>query len=92
MRFNALTPPPPPGHDDIFAFAADHGASVLINKPLAQGLLNGKYNPGQPPPFGPGDHRVRKAWFTPRRLASFMTASNRSGIGSVRPRPSLRRS
>jgi methylglyoxal reductase len=39
VRFNALTPPPPPGHDDIFAFAAAHEASVLINKPLAQGLL-----------------------------------------------------
>ena len=68
VRFNALTPPPPPGHDDIFAFAASHGASVLINKPLAQGLLTGKYHPGQPPHFGPGDHRLRKAWFTPQAL------------------------
>jgi methylglyoxal reductase len=68
VRFNALTPPPPPGHDDIFAFAASRGASVLINKPLAQGLLTGKYHPGQPPHFGPGDHRLRKAWFTPQAL------------------------
>ena len=68
VRFNALTPPPPTGHDDIFAFAAANGASVLINKPLAQGLLTGKYHPGQPPRFGPGDHRLRKAWFTPQAL------------------------
>jgi aryl-alcohol dehydrogenase-like predicted oxidoreductase len=68
VRFNALTPPPPPGQDDIFAFAAGHGASVLINKPLAQGLLTGKYDPGQPPGFGPGDHRLRKAWFTSQAL------------------------
>ena len=68
VRFNALTPPPPPGHGDIFAFAAEHGASVLINKPLAQGLLTGKYDPAQPPRFGPGDHRLRKAWFTPQAL------------------------
>ncbi|MGI8452070.1 MAG: aldo/keto reductase [Streptosporangiaceae bacterium] len=68
VRFNALTPPPPPGHDDIFAFAAAHGTSVLINKPLAQGLLTGKYDPAQPPRFGPGDHRLRKAWFTPQAL------------------------
>src|SRR5579859_557127 len=68
VRFNPLTPPPPPGHGDIFAFAAEHGASVLINKPLAQGLLTGKYDPAQPPRFGPGDHRLRKAWFTPQAL------------------------
>jgi len=68
IRYNALTPPPPPGHSDIFAFAAEHGASVLINKPLAQGLLTGKYDPAQPPRFGPGDHRLRKAWFTPQAL------------------------
>jgi methylglyoxal reductase len=69
VRFNALTPPPPPGRDDIFAFAAAHGTSVLINKPLAQGLLTGKYDPAQPVRFGPGDHRLRKAWFTPQALA-----------------------
>jgi methylglyoxal reductase len=68
VRFNALTPPPPSGRDDVFAFAAAHGTSVLINKPLGQGLLTGKYDPGQPPRFGPGDHRLRKAWFTPQAL------------------------
>lgn len=67
-RFNALTPVPPPGDEDIFTFAAAHGASVLINKPLAQGLLTGKFDPGQPPRFEPGDHRLRKAWFAPQAL------------------------
>ncbi|SFC16550.1 aldo/keto reductase [Streptomyces aidingensis] len=69
VRHNALTPPPPAGQD-IFAFAADHGASVLINKPLAQGLLTGKYVPGTAPHFGPGDHRLRKRWFTAEALAT----------------------
>jgi aryl-alcohol dehydrogenase-like predicted oxidoreductase len=64
VRYNALTPPPPDGRLDIFAFAAEHGASVLINKPLAQGLLTGKYDPEHPPEFGPGDIRLRKFWFT----------------------------
>ncbi|MGW3163296.1 aldo/keto reductase [Streptomyces sp. NPDC001142] len=64
VRFNALTPPPPAGQPDIFAFAAEHGASVLINKPLAQGLLTGKYDPARPPAFRNGDHRQRKTWFT----------------------------
>ncbi|MFI0742770.1 aldo/keto reductase [Streptomyces sp. NPDC021100] len=67
-RFNALTPPPPPGQQDLFAFAAEHGASVLINKPLSQGLLTGKYDPARPPAFGEGDHRLRKRWFTPKAL------------------------
>ena len=65
VRFNALTPP---SRDSVFAFAASHGASDLINKPLAQGLLTGKYHPDSPPAFGQGDHRVRKAWFTPQCL------------------------
>lgn len=68
VRFNALTPPPPPGFDDIFAFATAHGVSVLINKPLAQGLLTGKYSLAWRPRFGPGDHRLRKSWFTPQAL------------------------
>ncbi len=81
VRFNALTPPPPPGQDDIFTFAAAHGASVLINKPLAQGLLTGKYGPGRPPGFGPGDHRLRKAWFTPQALCII-----RDGLQPLRDR------
>lgn len=81
IRYNALTPPPPPGHRDIFAFCAEHGASVLINKPLAQGLLTGKYDPVQPPRFGPGDHRLRKAWFTPQALRII-----RDGLAPVRNR------
>ncbi|WNI18052.1 aldo/keto reductase [Actinacidiphila sp. ITFR-21] len=68
-RFNALTPPPTGGRPDIFALAASIGASVLINKPLAQGLLTGKYAPARPPAFGDGDHRQRKAWFAPDALA-----------------------
>jgi aryl-alcohol dehydrogenase-like predicted oxidoreductase len=67
IRFNALTPAQP-GPDSIFSYAAAGGASVLITKPLAQGLLTGKYDPGRPPRFGPGDHRLRKAWFTPAAL------------------------
>ncbi|GAA3508790.1 aldo/keto reductase [Actinomadura keratinilytica] len=64
VRYNALTPPPPAAEQDIFAFAAEHGVSVLINKPLAQGLLTGKYDPDNPPVFAEGDHRLRKRWFT----------------------------
>ncbi|WP_062013175.1 aldo/keto reductase [Streptomyces hygroscopicus] len=68
VRFNALTPHPPAGQKDIFAFAAEHGASILVNKPLSQGLLTGKYAPARPPTFAEGDHRLRKAWFTAAAL------------------------
>lgn len=68
VRYNALTPLRPTGRPEIFAFAAGRGASVLINKPLAQGLLTGKYDPARPPVFGAGDHRLRKSWFTPQAL------------------------
>ncbi|MFF0577968.1 aldo/keto reductase [Streptosporangium saharense] len=51
--------------EGIFAFAAEHHVGVLINKPLAQGLLTGAYDAATPPVFGPGDHRLRKRWFTP---------------------------
>ncbi|MGH3700752.1 MAG: aldo/keto reductase [Pseudonocardiaceae bacterium] len=67
VRDNLLTP-----HDrseGIFAFAADHNCGVLINKPLAQGLLTGSYDPRAPRVFGEGDHRRRKRWFTPPALA-----------------------
>lgn len=69
-RYNPLTPETLIGEndEDIFAFARRHGAAVTISKPLVQGLLTGKYDPAAPPVFGPGDHRLRKRWFTPPAL------------------------
>jgi aryl-alcohol dehydrogenase-like predicted oxidoreductase len=55
--------------EGIFAFAARHKVGVLINKPLAQGLLTGAYHPAWPRAFGDGDHRSRKRWFTPSAVA-----------------------
>ncbi|MGH8897825.1 MAG: aldo/keto reductase [Egibacteraceae bacterium] len=65
VRYNLLTPD---GPDDVFAWASRQGVGVLVNKPLAQGLLTGKHDPARPPVFGPGDHRSRKRWFTPTAL------------------------
>jgi len=62
VRDNLLTPQP--AGSGIREFAAEHGATVLVTKPLGQGLLTGKHRPEAPPEFGPGDHRLRKAWFT----------------------------
>jgi methylglyoxal reductase len=66
VRDNLLTPQARSA--GIFSFAAEQECGVLINKPLAQGLLTGIYDPDLPRSFGPGDHRVRKQWFTPPAL------------------------
>nr|WSX75835.1 aldo/keto reductase [Streptomyces sp. NBC_00899] len=62
VRDNLLTPPEATA--GIRQFAAEHQVTVLVNKPLAQGLLTGKHHPGAAPRYGLGDHRRRKAWFT----------------------------
>jgi methylglyoxal reductase len=66
VRDNLLTPTS--RSEGIFAFADTHDVGVLINKPLAQGLLTGAHTPEQPPRFAAGDHRLRKRWFTPAGL------------------------
>jgi methylglyoxal reductase len=71
VRDNLLTPQD--RSDGIFAFASARNCGVLINKPLAQGLLTGSYDPAAPRVFGEGDHRCRKRWFTPDALAILTT-------------------
>lgn len=77
VRDNLLTPAD--RSEGIFAFAAQHGSGVLINKPLAQGLLTGSHHPASPRVFGEGDHRARKRWFTPAALALIA-----EGLGELR--------
>ena len=68
LRFNAFTPVPRVADTPLFAYLAERGVDVLATKPLAQGLLTGKYRAQSPPRFASGDHRLRKAWFTPQAL------------------------
>jgi aryl-alcohol dehydrogenase-like predicted oxidoreductase len=37
---------------DLIPFCAENGISQIVWSPLAQGVLTGKYKPGQPPPAG----------------------------------------
>jgi aryl-alcohol dehydrogenase-like predicted oxidoreductase len=37
---------------DVIPFSAEHGISQIVWSPLAQGILTGKYRPGEPPPAG----------------------------------------
>ncbi|WP_181871666.1 aldo/keto reductase [Sphaerisporangium album] len=52
VRDNLLSPAA--SSQGIFAFAEQHNVGVLINKPLAQGLLTGTYDPAGMPAFGEG--------------------------------------
>jgi len=36
----------------VFAACREHGLGNIVYSPLAQGVLTGKYKPGQPPPQG----------------------------------------
>jgi aryl-alcohol dehydrogenase-like predicted oxidoreductase len=38
--------------DELIPFCAENGISQIVWSPLAQGVLTGKYKPGQPPPEG----------------------------------------
>ncbi|MDE3024184.1 MAG: aldo/keto reductase family protein [Acidobacteriota bacterium] len=40
---------------DVIPYCRDHGISQIVWSPLAQGVLTGKYKPGEPPP---GDSRA----------------------------------
>ena len=37
---------------ELIPFCGEHGISQIVWSPLAQGVLTGKYKPGQPPPAG----------------------------------------
>lgn len=77
VRDNLLTPQD--RSVGIFAFAAEHACGVLVNKPLAQGLLTGVYDPRKPRAFDAGDHRLRKRWFTLPALAVLAEGLDRVG-------------
>jgi aryl-alcohol dehydrogenase-like predicted oxidoreductase len=47
---------------ELIPFSAEHGISQIVWSPLAQGVLTGKYKPGQPPP--PGSRKTNVAMNT----------------------------
>ncbi|HET7572172.1 MAG TPA: aldo/keto reductase family protein [Gaiellaceae bacterium] len=52
---------------DVIPVSREHGISQIVWSPLAQGILTGKYRPGEPPP---GDSRA-----TNERMNVFMDAA-----------------
>jgi aryl-alcohol dehydrogenase-like predicted oxidoreductase len=51
-QYNAIWRSP---EAEVFELCAEHGISQIVWSPLAQGVLSGKYAPGEPPP---GDSRA----------------------------------
>ena len=48
-QYNAIWRVP---ETEVFELCAEHGISQIVWSPLAQGVLTGKYAPGEPPPSG----------------------------------------
>jgi aryl-alcohol dehydrogenase-like predicted oxidoreductase len=55
---------------DVIPFCAEHGISQIVWSPLAQGVLTGKYKPGQPPPSGSRATSKEMNYFFDDRLLS----------------------
>jgi len=55
---------------DVIPFCAEHGISQIVWSPLAQGVLTGKYKPGQPPPAGSRATSKEMNYFFDDRLLS----------------------
>ena len=47
---------------EVFPLCADNGISQIVWSPLAQGVLTGKYTPGEPPPAGTRMGSERMGW------------------------------
>jgi aryl-alcohol dehydrogenase-like predicted oxidoreductase len=48
---------------DVIPFSREHGISQIVWSPLAQGILTGKYRPGEPPPAGSRATNERMNYF-----------------------------
>jgi aryl-alcohol dehydrogenase-like predicted oxidoreductase len=55
---------------DVIPFCAEHRISQIVWSPLAQGVLTGKYKPGQPPPSGSRATSKEMNYFFDDRLLS----------------------
>ena len=55
---------------DVIPYCAEHGISQIVWSPLAQGVLTGKYKPGEPPPKDSRAAHERMSYFFDERLRS----------------------
>ncbi|MGM0444191.1 MAG: aldo/keto reductase [Fibrobacterota bacterium] len=62
---------------DLMQLCEKTGAGFIAFQPLNQGLLLDKYSPGNPPTFGPGDHRQGLKKFGTQSLKATSAAMER---------------
>ncbi|WP_159447770.1 aldo/keto reductase [Streptoalloteichus hindustanus] len=68
VRYNLLSPLYGPDETDIFTFARQHGAGVLIKQVLGQGLLIRELGTERPQTFSVDDHRCGDPRFSQQAL------------------------
>ena len=66
---------------EVFPLCAVNGISQIVSSPLAQGLLTGKYRPGQPPP--PDSRAAHSEMVAP--MALVMTDERPEAVERLRP-------
>jgi aryl-alcohol dehydrogenase-like predicted oxidoreductase len=52
---------------DVIPYSREHGISQIVWSPLGQGILTGKYRPGEPPPEDSRAAHERMSYFMDRR-------------------------
>jgi aryl-alcohol dehydrogenase-like predicted oxidoreductase len=71
-----------PEHD-VIPYCRKHGISQIVWSPLAQGVLTGKYKPGEPPPQDSRAAHERMSYFFDDRLRSDTLLSRVQELGAV---------
>ena len=68
---------------DVIPYCREHGISQIVWSPLAQGVLTGKYAPGEPPPADSRAAHERMSYFFDDRLRSDELLRRVQEIGDV---------
>jgi len=68
---------------DVIPHCREHGISQIVWSPLAQGVLTGKYEPGEPPPRDSRAAHERMNYFFDDRLRSDALLSRVQELGGV---------
>jgi aryl-alcohol dehydrogenase-like predicted oxidoreductase len=68
---------------DVIPYCRDHGISQIVWSPLAQGVLTGKYKPGEPPPKDSRAAQESMNYFFGDRLRGEQLLQQVQELGSV---------
>jgi len=69
----------------VFAACREHGLGNIVYSPLAQGVLTGKYKPGQPPPKGSRAANPKKNQYMQTKGRQFRSDVLLSAVDQLNP-------